>query len=47
MAFVVVRLMRLGVAGKLLRVGFRLGRRPAGKMAIAFVTSRMAKRRGR
>jgi hypothetical protein len=44
-AFVAVRLVRIGLAGKLLRTGFRLGRGRAGKLALSFAAKKMAQRK--
>jgi hypothetical protein len=44
-AFVGVRLIRIGLAGKILRVAFKLGRGPGGKIALSLAAKKMASRR--
>ncbi len=44
-AFVGVRLLRVGLAAKLLKLGFRLGRGPAGKIARSFAAKKLADRK--
>jgi hypothetical protein len=46
-AFLGVRLLRVGLAGKLLRVGLKLGRGPAGKLALSFAAKKLADRKRR